>query len=126
MPSPGDTKERNERGFQRHLVIRGMAKIEPGDPEASVLIERVTSDDPDLRMPPPDEHPDPLPPAAIELLERWIAQGAKWGDHWSLAPLVDPVPELADEVDTWLENQKSAPEANSWGVNRPAMKPLRS
>ena len=25
--------ERNERGFQRHLVIRGTATIEPGDPE---------------------------------------------------------------------------------------------
>ncbi len=25
--------ERNERGFQRHLVIRGTATIEPGDPD---------------------------------------------------------------------------------------------
>ena len=25
--------ERNERGFQRHLVIRGRATIEPGDPD---------------------------------------------------------------------------------------------
>lgn len=27
-----EDEERNERGFQRHLVIRGMASIEPGDP----------------------------------------------------------------------------------------------
>ncbi len=75
--------------------------IEPGDPDASVLIERVTSDDPDLRMPPPDEHPEPLPAEAIELLTRWIAEGAKWGDHWSLAPLVDPIPHLNGETDRW-------------------------
>lgn len=25
--------ERNERGFQRHLVVRGRATIEPGDPD---------------------------------------------------------------------------------------------
>lgn len=29
-----EDEERNERGFQRHLIIRGMATIEPGpDPE---------------------------------------------------------------------------------------------
>ena len=28
-----EDEERNERGFQRHLVIRGTAVIEPGDPE---------------------------------------------------------------------------------------------
>lgn len=61
--------------------------VEPGDPEASVLIERIKSDDPDERMPPPDEHPDPLPDEKIALLEQWVSEGAKWGDHWSLAPL---------------------------------------
>ncbi|QDV40533.1 Planctomycete cytochrome C [Stieleria neptunia] len=61
--------------------------IEPGDPDASILIERVKSDDPDDRMPPPHEHPDPLSPDEIELLERWIGEGAKWGGLWSLEPL---------------------------------------
>ncbi|MGI9474163.1 MAG: PSD1 and planctomycete cytochrome C domain-containing protein [Rubripirellula sp.] len=61
--------------------------VEPGDPESSVLIERIKSEDPDSRMPPPDEHPEPLPEETIELLERWVAEGAKWGDHWSMAPL---------------------------------------
>lgn len=61
--------------------------IEPGDPEASVLIERIKSQDPEERMPPPDEHPDPLPAGDIELLQRWIAEGAKWGGLWSMEPL---------------------------------------
>ena len=53
--------------------------VEPGDAESSLLIERIKSDDPDARMPPPDEHPDPLPQEDIALLERWIDEGAKWG-----------------------------------------------
>ncbi|MFK8111465.1 MAG: PSD1 and planctomycete cytochrome C domain-containing protein [Rubripirellula sp.] len=61
--------------------------IEPGDPESSVLIERIKSADPDQRMPPPDEHPDPLPAEKVVILAAWIAQGAKWGDLWSMAPL---------------------------------------
>lgn len=66
--------------------------IEPGDPEGSVLIERIKSDDPDERMPPPNEHPEPLPPGEIKLLEQWIAEGAKWGGLWSLEPLATPEP----------------------------------
>lgn len=62
--------------------------VEPGDPEASILIERITTDDADIRMPPPDEHPDPLSPEDIELLRRWIAEGAQWQNMWALTPLV--------------------------------------
>ncbi len=65
--------------------------VEPGDPEASVLIERVKTDDPDLRMPPPDEHPEPLSADEIAVLEKWIAEGARWGDHWSMAPLAEAI-----------------------------------
>ncbi|TWU56142.1 PSD1 and planctomycete cytochrome C domain-containing protein [Rubripirellula reticaptiva] len=61
--------------------------VEPGDPDASVLIERITTDDPDARMPPPDEHPEPLSAEKVATLTRWIAEGAKWGDLWSMAPL---------------------------------------
>ncbi len=53
--------------------------VEPGDPDSSSLIDRITTDDPDLRMPPPDEHPAPLPEHDIELLRRWIRQGAEVG-----------------------------------------------
>ena len=63
--------------------------IVPGDPDDSELIARVVSDDPDLRMPPPEEHPDPLGAEEIQLLRRWIAQGAEWGTHWSLKPPID-------------------------------------
>ncbi|TWU50947.1 Planctomycete cytochrome C [Rubripirellula tenax] len=63
--------------------------VEPGDPDASVLIERIKTDDPDTRMPPPDEHPEPLSADEIATLEQWISQGAAWGDLWSMAPLAN-------------------------------------
>jgi hypothetical protein len=90
--------------------------IEPGDPEASILIERVKSDDPSERMPPPDEHPDPLSTKEIALLERWIAEGAKWGGLWSMEPLAsDTSPALngrsrwaRQPLDQWVLSGLSA------------------
>ncbi len=76
--------------------------VEPGDPDASVLIERVITDDPDLRMPPPDEHPDPVPAEKVVLLRRWIAQGAKWGGPWSMAPLLDAAAGLNNPTSAWV------------------------
>jgi mono/diheme cytochrome c family protein len=54
----------------------GYSVINPGKPEQSKLITRITSNDADLRMPPPDL-PDKkgLSEQQIELLTRWIKQG---------------------------------------------------
>ncbi len=63
--------------------------IIPGEPAESELIARVTTTDPDLRMPPPGDNPDesqPLTEAEIELLSKWIEQGAPWGEHWAFQP----------------------------------------
>ncbi len=64
--------------------------VEPGDPDASTLMQRVTADDPDLRMPPTDEHTKALSADEIVLLRKWIIQGATWGKHWSHEPPRDP------------------------------------
>ncbi len=65
--------------------------IESGSPAASGLIERVTSRDPDVVMPPGDSH-EPLTAAEVETLRRWIAEGAAWGRHWAFEPVVRPEP----------------------------------
>jgi hypothetical protein len=54
----------------------------PGKPEASLLVERVRSTDPDLVMPPPKSH-KPLNATQIDILRRWIAGGAKYERHWA-------------------------------------------
>lgn len=77
--------------------------ILPGKPAESSLIERITSDDPDLHMPPADSEKKQLTLQEIELLRRWIAQGAKYTDHWSYAkPVRPPVPTIKKVG--WAEN----------------------
>ncbi len=59
--------------------------IVPGDLDSSEFIRRIASDDPDERMPPPDEKQQ-LAPQQIEVLRRWVASGAAWEKHWSFVP----------------------------------------
>ena len=68
---------------------QGGHAIVAGDPDHSVLLERVGSDDEYVRMPPPGEG-DPLTPAEIDTLRRWVAQGAEWSQHWAFVPPVRP------------------------------------
>jgi mono/diheme cytochrome c family protein len=66
--------------------------IVPGRPAQSPLVERITAKDPDDRMPPLDSHKE-LKPAEIALLQRWVAEGARYEQHWSfIAPTRSPVP----------------------------------
>lgn len=80
---------------------RSRAAIVPGDADASELIRRVTSLDPDVRMPPDDRQP--LTQAEIDTLRRWINQGAPYAKHWSWQPIVRVEPPHADDP-AWNES----------------------
>lgn len=68
--------------------------ITSGNADESSLVERIKSDDPELRMPPP-EHGAALTVNEIALLMKWIDQGANWQEHWSLvAPQPTAVPSV--------------------------------
>ena len=77
--------------------------IVPGKAAEGALIQRVTSNDPELRMPPEG---DPLSEAEVALLKRWIEQGAEWpasaddetagNDHWAYQPVTSPQPPLKE------------------------------
>ncbi len=58
----------------------GHPAIIPGDAEHSEFIKRLTSDDPEARMP---YDAPPLTEEEISVLTRWVEQGAKWGEHWA-------------------------------------------
>lgn len=64
----------------------GISAIVPNRPEASELLERILSKDPEEVMPTPKSHKPPLKPNQVELLRRWIAEGAPWGRHWAFEP----------------------------------------
>ncbi len=65
--------------------------ISPGNPKASLLLKRVTHANPGLRMPPAHSKKT-LTADQIEILSRWIAQGAEWKEHWAFHPPARPNP----------------------------------
>ncbi len=62
----------------------GHPAIIPGDPDKSEMMKRLTSHDPEERMPYKEE---PLHDEEIDILRRWIKQGAQWGEHWAYVPV---------------------------------------
>ena len=65
--------------------IEGRHPFRPGEPDESEAIQRVTSDDPEVRMPPPGAVRQ-LSKGEVDVLRKWVEQGAKWQEHWSLLP----------------------------------------
>jgi len=80
--------------------------IVPGKSAESEMIARITSDDPDERMPPPkSKRPRPTD-AEIKLLRRWIDEGAKYDEHWAwVKPKRPAVPKTTG---TWGRNTLDA------------------
>nr|WP_286178408.1 PSD1 and planctomycete cytochrome C domain-containing protein [Rhodopirellula sp. JC639] len=78
----------------------GSFAIVPGDVEASLLIERITTEDEFERMPPEG---DPVTEDEAALLREWIAAGAEWEKHWAFEPLTDPTPPEVASAD-WQSN----------------------
>ncbi|MBU6301515.1 MAG: DUF1553 domain-containing protein [Verrucomicrobia bacterium] len=88
-----DVKSEALRGGDNHGP-----DIVPGRPGESPLIRFLRSDDPDEAMPPGEK----LAAAEIDLLTRWVAEGAPWPDgvdtariadkrdHWSFKPVQAP------------------------------------
>ncbi len=106
-------READLRLDQRDAAIRdlgGYAAIVPGDAAASAVIERITSDDPDMQMPPPGKG-RLLNAAEVELLRRWIDQEAPYQTHWSyVSPQMPPLPtaQNAAQQTNWVRNEIDA------------------
>ncbi len=84
---------------ERAMVVgeSGEPVIVPGNPAKSEMLRRIRSTDPDEVMPKP-KHGPPLPAAESDLIERWIAEGAVWRDHWAFEKPAEPAtPAVSDE-----------------------------
>ena len=97
-----------EAGAFAQLAGGGFAIVR-GDPEKSVLLERITSDDPARRMPPAYLGHDKLTDPEIDLVRRWVEQGAEWQKHWSFtAPRRAELPTLDGRTAKQQEWPRSA------------------
>ena len=99
----------------------GNAAVSASKPDASELWQRITSDDPDLVMPPAHSNKH-LTPEQKETLRRWLAAGAPYDQHWAFAAVQKPeVPKqtgVRNPIDAFIrdrlqkEGLTPAPEAS--------------
>ena len=104
----GPDAEHREAGLRLDLEQAAKAKLEsgnvaitPGNSEASALVSRIFSDDPDVIMPPPHAK-EQLTAQEKDILKNWVADGGEYQDYWAYTPIrrqlhVQPSP-------TWGQN----------------------
>jgi hypothetical protein len=91
----GGVRQRNDVSFIYRDESLGVGKsghrtIVPGNPDASELMVRLVANDPEERMP---YHAPVLSKQQIELIRRWIKQGAQWDNYWAfVAPKPQTLP----------------------------------
>ena len=94
LPCHGPDAERREAELR--LDVEESAKdfaIKAGVPNDSELMSRISSDDPDLRMPPGEANS--LSKDEIHRIRQWIAEGAKYEQHWAFRPIKKvPLPKI--------------------------------
>ncbi|HEY3780234.1 MAG TPA: DUF1553 domain-containing protein [Fimbriimonadaceae bacterium] len=79
------------------------AGIVPGKPDASLIIQKVSNPNPNLRMPPPDSGVQALTAEQIDKLRTWISAGARYERHWSfVAPVMPAIPKVSNPA--WAKN----------------------
>ncbi len=88
-PDPGNRKTAlrfdTEEGAKIPLGNNKRA-IVPGDPDASEMFRRISSENKAIRMPPAYAGKSKLTDREISLIRRWIEQGAQWERHWAFIP----------------------------------------
>ncbi len=104
----------------------GVFAIVPGHPEKSEMLQRLLTHNPDEQMPPPESNRK-VTPVQIELIRRWIAQGAPYEKHWSFVPPEKaPAPKVGDlrwarqPFDRFVLAKLEAENLNPSGAAKPA------
>ena len=106
---------------QAHVIF-------PGDPLKSELYQRIISTDTSSLMPPPSSNLS-LNNTEIEIIRKWIQQGAEYKKHWSfIAPLKSIIPKVDEDlhpnnpIDNFIfEKMKSAGLSPNEEANKEAL-----
>src|SRR5687767_13725220 len=80
----------------------GHGAIVPGKPDESEAVRRVSSDDIEEKMPPPDWGLV-LTAKQVEVFKKWIEQGAEYQPHWSLIVPAETKPPVVNDR-AWPKN----------------------
>jgi hypothetical protein len=82
--------------------LGGHAAVVPGNPAESELLRRISATEAGEKMPPPKSGKK-LTAGEIDLLTRWIKQGAVYNTHWSYTkPTLPTVPRVNNSA--WPQN----------------------
>ncbi len=81
----------------------GHVAISPGKIDASEIVRRINSTDPEVMMPPPSLN-KPLSAADKRVLTTWIAQGAEYREHWSFVAPTRPTRPVVKNT-SWPKNE---------------------
>jgi hypothetical protein len=104
---PDDSKRQSKLRLDLEPTAKGDLgghfAVVPGEPASSEMIRRVSSSDIARRMPPAWSGAAKLKDGEIDLLTRWIAQGAPWQKHWSFIPPDRPNPPAVSDR-AWPKN----------------------
>jgi hypothetical protein len=103
-PDPAGRKEglRFDRAEGFFTERKDGTPVVKGDPQKSLLYQRITSNDSDEIMPPVKSHKTLTGPQK-DLIKRWIEQGAPWEAHWSwIVPVKAPLPAVKNPA--WVRN----------------------
>ncbi|MGZ3874690.1 MAG: PSD1 and planctomycete cytochrome C domain-containing protein, partial [Mucilaginibacter sp.] len=96
LDQPGSAFKALRDNPHAHILV-------PGSPEMSELFRRVSTNDTSEMMPPANSNLKRLTPHELDLIKKWIKQGAKYEKHWAFVPpKLWPVPQVKDKA--WPKN----------------------
>ena len=95
----------------------GRRAVVPGQPQKSLLLDRVVTTDPDDVMPPP-KLGKKVTPREVELLTAWIQAGGKFSGHWSYEkPRRPTVPVFSKSVFSVQSEKAPSAKLNTGALN---------
>lgn len=98
----GDLRLDTEEGAFKTLLESGDYPIVAGDLEHSMVYKRISSTNPEFKMPPPEFNVT-LSDYEIEIIKKWIEQGAVYKPHWAFTKLTDvKIPKIKEK--DWVQN----------------------
>jgi hypothetical protein len=109
----GPDESTREAGLRLDDRQQALAKgaIVPKILSQGTLLERITSNDPDVMMPPPSSDKK-LTPKEVDAIKAWIANGANYEEHWAFVrPKRPEVPKVTsgyrvnNPIDPFVQSQ---------------------